>query len=89
MVLVEVVAESDARVAEQGKGSRVGNRDIPVVGAATHLDRGVIIESADIQHQTHVLVGANFEIDDIKAHNNTRRSLGKGLVRVDVLLRFP
>lgn len=89
MVLVEVVAEADAGIAEEGEARRVGDGNIPVVGAATHLDRGVIIESADIQHQTHVLVGANFEIDDIKAHNNTRRSLGKGLVRVDVLLRFP
>ena len=70
MLLVEVVAEADAGVAEEGEHRGVHNVDILVVGAATSLNLGVIIETADIQHQTHILVGADFEIDDVKSYDN-------------------
>ena len=70
MLLVEVIAETDAGIAEEGKDGRVHNVDVLVVGAATSLNLGVIIETADIQHQTHILVGADFEIDDVKSYDN-------------------
>ena len=70
MLLVEVVAETDAGVAEEGKDGRVHNVDILVVGTTTSLYLTVIIETADIQHQTHILVGADFEINDVKSYDN-------------------